>query len=73
MSAASRVRCRPATALIKLDYTGQVGPARVQDTEFWFFADSVGPVAVLDKQKVSALLVYSEKTKAGRVLASPPH
>lgn len=63
---------RYSAALVKLDYAGQIGPARVRDTEFWFFADNVGPVAVLDKQKVSALLVYSEKTKAARVLASPP-
>lgn len=60
-------------AVVKLAYAGQVGPASVSDLEYWFFADNVGPVAILDKQKVSALLIYNEKTKNGRVLISPPN
>lgn len=60
-------------AVVKLAYAGQVGPASVSDTEYWFFADNVGPVAIVDKQRVSALLVYNEKTKNGRVLISPPN
>ena len=38
-------------ALIKWQYNGQVGPATVSDVEYRFFADGVGPVAAIDKQR----------------------
>ena len=55
-------------ALIKWQYNGQVGPATVSDVEYRFFADGVGPVAAIDKQSVSAFLVYNKDTKFGKVL-----
>jgi hypothetical protein len=57
-------------ALIKWQYDGQVGPATVSDVEYRFFADGVGPVAAIDKQDVSAFLVYNNATKFGKVLAA---
>ena len=57
-------------ALIKWQYNGQVGPATVSDVEYRFFADGVGPVAVIDKQSVSAFLVYNNNTKFGKVLSA---
>ncbi len=59
----------PAT-LIKWDYNGTVGPASVSDVEYQFFADGVGPVAVIEKEGVSAFLVYNKHTKDGKVLSS---
>lgn len=59
-------------ALVKLDYNGTVGPASVQDSEYRFYADGVGPVAVIDKQNVSAFLLYNSDTKTAKVLASAP-
>ena len=59
-----------AADLIKWQYNGQVGPASVSDVEYRFFAPGVGPVAVIDKQSVSAMLVYNKDTKFGRVLVS---
>jgi hypothetical protein len=59
----------PAT-LIKLDYNGEIGPASVSDFEYQFFADGVGPVAVIEKESVSAFLVYNKHTKDGKVLSS---
>jgi hypothetical protein len=60
-------------ALVKWQYNGQVGPATVSDVEYRFFADGVGPVAVIDKQSVSAFLVYNNDTKFGKVLFSKGH
>ena len=57
-------------ALIKWQYNGQVGPATVSDLEYRFFADGVGPVAAIDKQSVSAFLVYNKDTKFGKVLSA---
>jgi hypothetical protein len=57
-------------ALIKWRYDGQVGPATVSDVEYRFFADGIGPVAAIDKQNVSAFLVYNNSTKFGKVLSS---
>ena len=57
-------------ALIKWQYNGQVGPATVSDVEYRFFADGVGPVAAIDKQSVSAFLVYNKDTKFGKVLSA---
>jgi hypothetical protein len=59
-----------SAALIKWQYDGQVGPATVQETEYRFFADGVGPVAVIDKQNVSAFLIYNSNTKYGKVLST---
>ena len=59
-----------SAALVKWQYNGQVGPASVTDVEYRFFADGVGPVAAIDKQDVSAFLVYNNSTKFGKVLTA---
>jgi hypothetical protein len=59
-------------ALIKWTYQGKVGPADVDDTQYRFFAENVGMVASIDKLDVSALFVYHEHSKFGKVLAAVP-
>jgi hypothetical protein len=59
-------------ALIKWTYQGKVGPADVDDTQYRFFAENVGMVASIDKLDVSALLVYHDHSKTGKVLAAIP-
>jgi hypothetical protein len=58
-------------ALIKWSYQGKVGPAKVDDTQYRFFADNVGMVASVDKLEVSAF-VYQDHTKFGKLLAQAP-
>lgn len=58
-----------SAALVEWQFNGQVGPASVTDVEYRFFADGVGPVAVIDRQSVSAFLLYNSNTKFGKVLA----
>jgi hypothetical protein len=59
-------------ALIKWSYEGKVGPAKIEDTQYRFFADNVGMVASVDKLDVSAFLVYQDHTKFGKLLAQAP-
>jgi hypothetical protein len=55
-------------SLFKWLYKGKVGPAKVQDIQYRFFAEDVGTVAMIEKTDVTALLVYREHTKIGKVL-----
>ncbi len=54
--------------LIKWRYQGEVGPATVEDTQYRFFAEGMGPVAMVDKSNISAYLLYQDNSKQGRVL-----
>ena len=54
-------------ALIKWQYHGDVGPAGFKGSQYWFFADGLGPIAVIDQQHISALLLYKKDTKYGKV------
>jgi hypothetical protein len=59
-------------ALIRWTYSGKVGPAKVDDSQYRFLADKVGMVASVDKLDVSAFLVYQDHTKFGKLLAQAP-
>ena len=54
--------------LVKTRLTGKVGPAMVEDTIYRFFAKNCGPVAMVETEDVSAVLIYHEKTRVGKVL-----
>lgn len=59
-------------SLFKWQYEGKVGPAKVQDIQYRFYAENVGTVAMIEKTDVSALLVYQQHTKIGKVLIKHP-
>ena len=59
-------------ALIRWTYQGKVGPAKIDDTQYRFFAEGVGMVASVDKLDISALLVYQDHSKFGKLLARMP-
>jgi hypothetical protein len=54
--------------LFKWTYSGKVGPARIEDRQYFFFAPGVGPVAMIEQTDVSAMLVYQEHDKVAMVL-----
>jgi hypothetical protein len=56
------------TVLFKSHLTGNVGPASIDDTLYHFFAKGHGIVAVVETNNVSAVLIYHEKTRTGKVL-----
>jgi hypothetical protein len=55
-------------ALFKWHYKGKVGPASIEDTQYRFVAKGVGPIVLVELKSISAMLVYSDKTKVGFVL-----
>lgn len=57
-------------ALIKWSYNGSVGPANIEDTQYRFLAEGVGIVASVDKKDISAMLLYNDDSKYGKVLVS---
>lgn len=57
-------------ALIKWQFKGSVGPANIEDTQYRFFAEGVGMVASVDKKDITAMLVYNDQSKFGKVLVS---
>ena len=57
-------------ALIRWTYKGKVGPAKIEDSQYRFFAENVGMVASVDKLDV-ALFVYHAYA-FGKLLARAP-
>lgn len=59
-------------ALIRTIANGRVGPAKLEDTQYHFYAPAVGEVAAVELRKVRAFGVYHSTTKIARVLAAKP-
>jgi hypothetical protein len=57
--------------LLRLEYTGKVGPANTQDSAYYFFAPGVGVVAMLSQEDVEAYWIIHIDTTTGKVLAAP--
>jgi hypothetical protein len=55
-------------ALIRWDYKGSVGPANVKETLYRFIAPRAGMVAMINNRHISAMLIYNDKTKLGKLL-----
>jgi hypothetical protein len=55
-------------ALIRWDYSGEVGPATIKDSQYRFLANGAGEVAMIQIRSISALLIYSDHTKRGKLL-----
>ena len=59
-------------ALIKWDYVGKVGPATISDSQYRFLAPGAGMVAMIQIRSISAMLIYNDHTKKGKLLARAP-
>ena len=55
-------------AITKWDYEGMVGPAKIKDQQYYFFADGVGPVALIENKKIVAMVVYRKSIRLTGVL-----
>jgi hypothetical protein len=55
-------------ALIRWDYEGSVGPADIKETLYRFIAPGAGLVAMIENRHISAMLIYNDKTKLGKLL-----
>src|SRR5687767_7961532 len=56
-------------ALVKWSYSGKIGPANIKDSQYRFLVPNVGMVAMIQIRSISALLVYNDHTKRGKLLA----
>ena len=58
--------------LVRIDVKIHVGPAKVEDTQYLFYAKGVGKVAEVEGQRIAAILIYYSHSKTAKVLASYP-
>ncbi len=54
--------------LIRWNYDGKIGPATIKDTQHRFIAPGAGMVAMAQIRSISAMLIYNDHTKHGKVL-----
>lgn len=55
-------------ALIRWDYSGKIGPASIKDSQYRFVANGAGMVAMIQIRSISAMLIYNDHTKRGKLL-----
>jgi hypothetical protein len=55
-------------ALIRWDYAGEIGPADIKDSQYRFLAPGAGMVAMVQIRSISAMLIYNDHTKRGKIL-----
>lgn len=55
-------------ALIRWDYSGKIGPATIKDSQYRFLAKDAGMVAMIQIRSISAMLIYNDHTKRGKLL-----
>jgi hypothetical protein len=55
-------------ALIRWDYTGEIGPADIKDSQYRFIAPAAGMVAMVQVRSISAMLIYNDHTKQAKQL-----
>jgi len=58
--------------LLEHEYDMEIGPAEARNKSYVFYADDVGNVAEVSREKVSALFVYNRSKLMARVLAKAP-
>lgn len=58
--------------LIRWDYSGKIGPANIKDSQHRFLAPGVGMVAMAQMRSITAMLIYNDHTKRGKVLVRAP-
>jgi hypothetical protein len=58
--------------LVRWKWSGKVGPATIRDSHYRFLAPKAGMVAMILIRSISALLIYNDHTKRGKVLVRAP-
>ena len=58
--------------LLRSEYDIKIGPAKVTDTTYEFYAEGIGKIAEIETTRVSALLIYHSSTRIAKVLTKYP-
>ena len=56
--------------LLKIHYTGSIGPASVDSRRYLFLSDGIGPVAFAETRDISAFLIINDDSNESGVLES---
>jgi hypothetical protein len=56
--------------LIKWTYAGKIGPAKIKTAQYRFLAENAGMVAMIEWRKITALLIYNDSSRHGKLLAA---
>jgi hypothetical protein len=56
--------------LIKWTYAGKIGPAKIKTAQYRFLAPKAGMVAMIEWRKITALLIYNDSSRRGKLLAA---
>jgi hypothetical protein len=56
--------------LIKWTYAGKIGPAKIKTAQYRFLAEKAGMVAMIEWRKITALLIYNDSSRRGKLLAA---
>ena len=54
--------------LMKWTYAGEIGPASVETTQYRFILEKAGMLAMIERRNISALLIYHDKSRHGKLL-----
>ena len=55
--------------LVRWTYTGDIGPASIETAQYRFIAENAGMVAMVQWRSISAVLIYHEKSRVGKMLS----
>ena len=58
--------------LMKSTFSGHIGPAKLEDVQYRFFATNAGLLATIENRQVSAYLIYQSDTEMAKVLTRQP-
>lgn len=58
--------------LMRSEYDIKIGPAKVKDVQYSFYAKGVGKIAEIEALHVAAILIYHSNEKTAKVLAEKP-
>jgi hypothetical protein len=58
--------------LLRSEFDIEIGPAKVQDTMYIFYAKGIGKIAEVETTRISAILIYHSNTKVAKVLTKYP-
>ncbi len=50
-------------AVLRWEYDGKVGPAEINDQQYYFIAEGVGPVAIIENKQIVAMVVYRKSMR----------
>jgi hypothetical protein len=58
-------------SLFKWHYKGRIGPGRIEEIQYRFFAEAMGPVAIASQTDIRAFWIFRDVSKNASLLIRP--